>query len=429
MGRGFHLRDGAIATDDVGMVGERRSLNQFGGRIETAGEPALAALLETAWRAADGDAVDLTHAFHAYPARAHPALVRVLVRELSQPGELVVDPFCGSGTTLVEACAAGRRAFGGDVNGVAVPLAWQKTRRTTAAWRAQLVAAAGRIAARGIAAARNRDASTPASVPAELRAWFAPQVWRELDALGRAIDGERDAARHLALLLILSSLLTKVSRREAETSEKAVERRLATGFTSRLFSDRADELVKGLAALAAAASASRRPPPLVALCDARALPLRSGAAALVVTSPPYAGTYDYARIQELRARLLGIRLDAAKRREIGARDGDARDPERTLAAFKKAFGEALAEMARVLAPGGRAVLILGDSRLGRRALRSDALVRELAGGSGLRVAASASQERPEPRPLGGGKGEDADGPRREHLLLLVPESRHGETSR
>jgi hypothetical protein len=427
MGGGFQPRRAAIATEDIGMVGVRRSLQQSGGRIGSSGEPALAAVLEAAWRAAEVDAVELTHGFHAYPARAHPALVRILVRDLSKPGDLVVDPFCGSGTTLVEAFVAGRRAFGADVNGVAAPLARLKTRRTTAAWRAQLVAAAGRIAGRGIAAARARDEAPPSTVPADLRQWFEPQVWRELDALGRAIDGERDPARHLALLLVLSSLLTKVSRREAETSEKRRERRLATGFTSRLFADRAEELANGLAALAAAAGAhpSKVAAPLITLADARALPLRSGAAALVVTSPPYAGTYDYARIQELRARLLGISLAAAQRREIGAREGEARDPERALAAFRSAFGEALHEVGRVLAPAGHAVLILGDSRVGRRVLRSDELVGELARGCGLRVAAAASQERPEPRPL----GEPHEGPRREHLLLLVKGSAEGETRR
>jgi SAM-dependent methyltransferase len=402
------------------MVGVRRSLSQVGGRIERSGEPALAATLEAAWRTAERDDRSLTHSFHAYPARVHAALVRVVIEEFSQPGELVADPFCGSGTTLVEAFAAGRRAFGADVNGVAALLARQKSRRTSDVWRARLVDAAGRIAGRAASAAARGDGGGGAPVPAELRGVFEPQVWRELDALGRAINGERDAGRHLALMLVLSSLLTKLSRREAETSTRTRERHLARGFAARLFSDRAEELATGLAALAAAAGA-RAPsiaPPVIALADARRLPLRSASVALVVTSPPYAGTYDYARIQELRARLIGVRLDAAARHEIGARVGAARDPKAALAAFRSEFGEALAEIARVLTPRGRAVVIVGDSRVGRLALRSDELVAGLARAAGLAVAAAASQERPGPRPLGA----TADEPRREHLLLLVKRS-------
>jgi len=407
----------AIKLRRDGGRGARRGLAAQHGRVETHGEPRVAELLARAWRAAASeDARDvLTHGFHAYPARAHPLLVRVLVRELSQPGELVVDPFCGGGTTLIEAAAAGRRSFGGDVNGVAVRLARLKTLRTTPTFRASLAGAAQRIAARAPAAAR--DAGVP---PAALRDDFAPHVARELDALGRAIDREEDPVRHGALLLVLSSLLTKVSRREAETSERVRERPLARGFVARLFAARAGELASGLAALAAAQHAARPgargAAPLVALANARALPLRSASATLVVTSPPYLGTYDYGRIQALRARLLGIGLAAAVRREIGGRGAAATAPDRALATFRSEFAAALREVARVLAADGVAVVIVGDSRVGTQPIRADRLVEEAAGASGLRVVAVASQERPDHAGEGAARFE---GGRREHLIALA----------
>jgi len=48
----------------------------------------------------------------AHPAKMTPELARRIVAEYSQPGELVADPMCGIGTTLVEAAALGRRAVG-----------------------------------------------------------------------------------------------------------------------------------------------------------------------------------------------------------------------------------------------------------------------------------------------------------------------------
>jgi len=48
----------------------------------------------------------------AHPARMLPALARRLVLTYSNPGDLVVDPMCGIGTTLVEAIHAGRHALG-----------------------------------------------------------------------------------------------------------------------------------------------------------------------------------------------------------------------------------------------------------------------------------------------------------------------------
>ena len=72
----------------------------------------------------------LTHGFHAYPARMHPAIARTLLGELSVgPGSRVLDPFCGSGTVAIEAMIAGWRAHGSDLDPLALRLARVKTER------------------------------------------------------------------------------------------------------------------------------------------------------------------------------------------------------------------------------------------------------------------------------------------------------------
>ncbi len=48
----------------------------------------------------------------AHPAKMAPELARRILAAYSQPGQLVIDPLCGIGTTLVEAAALGRRAVG-----------------------------------------------------------------------------------------------------------------------------------------------------------------------------------------------------------------------------------------------------------------------------------------------------------------------------
>lgn len=60
-----------------------------------------------------------THRFYRYPARFSPDFVRQVIAELTDNGDLVLDPFMGGGTTIVEALAAGRRAVGIDINGLA----------------------------------------------------------------------------------------------------------------------------------------------------------------------------------------------------------------------------------------------------------------------------------------------------------------------
>lgn len=73
-----------------------------------------------------------THTFYKYPARFSPLFVRAAITAFSQPGDVVLDPFMGSGTTLVEALIAGRHAIGSDINTLAHFLAQVKTTRLTA---------------------------------------------------------------------------------------------------------------------------------------------------------------------------------------------------------------------------------------------------------------------------------------------------------
>jgi DNA modification methylase len=77
--------------------------------------------------------VGLTHDFYAYPARFSPAFVASAIKTFSRPGDLVVDPFMGGATTVVEGLAAGRRTVGSDVNSLAVFLAKVKTTTLTPA--------------------------------------------------------------------------------------------------------------------------------------------------------------------------------------------------------------------------------------------------------------------------------------------------------
>ena len=60
-----------------------------------------------------------THDFYKYPARFSPHFVRFFLNALTEPGDYVLDPFMGGGTTIVEAAALGRFVIGSDVNRLA----------------------------------------------------------------------------------------------------------------------------------------------------------------------------------------------------------------------------------------------------------------------------------------------------------------------
>ncbi|HZA07133.1 MAG TPA: DNA methyltransferase, partial [Nitrososphaeraceae archaeon] len=69
----------------------------------------------------------LTHSYHTYPAKFIPQVAARLINENSSIEELICDPFMGSGTTLVEAIVHDRRAYGTDVNPIAVLITKAKT--------------------------------------------------------------------------------------------------------------------------------------------------------------------------------------------------------------------------------------------------------------------------------------------------------------
>ena len=69
----------------------------------------------------------LSHYLFRYPAKFHAPVARELLERYTTQGSTVLDPFCGSGTLLVEAAVMGRHAIGVDVDPVAAFIARIKT--------------------------------------------------------------------------------------------------------------------------------------------------------------------------------------------------------------------------------------------------------------------------------------------------------------
>lgn len=69
----------------------------------------------------------LTHNLYQYPARFSPHFARTVINNFSEPGEVILDPFMGSGTTLIEAMVAGRKCLGTDISPLATLIAKTKT--------------------------------------------------------------------------------------------------------------------------------------------------------------------------------------------------------------------------------------------------------------------------------------------------------------
>lgn len=80
------------------------------------------------WDFKSADTKEYTHCFHIYPAMMIPQIARRLIQKYGKEGGVLFDPYCGSGTSLVEARLFGMDAAGTDLNPTARLIAEAKTR-------------------------------------------------------------------------------------------------------------------------------------------------------------------------------------------------------------------------------------------------------------------------------------------------------------
>jgi DNA modification methylase len=403
---------------------QRRALSHVGGEIRVVGgsEQDRERLTYSLSVEPDESATMAhVHGFHTYPARLHPETASRLVESFSPPTGRVLDPFCGSGTVLVEARRLGRQAFGIDANPLAVALASLKCRGATPEFAEELTTAAAAVVAHADTRRTQKLGPTRKYGTADREVYDA-HVLLELDGLRDGIFKIPATEVRRALLLVLSAALTKVSKKVGDTAPRTAPKRLAGGFTIRFFETKAKDLAKRLLEYSALVPPSA-PPAKCAVGDARDLSqITPGSLDLILSSPPYPGVYDYFDHHELRLRWLGMDETAFEAKEIGARRRlTGIGFQAALEKWEQEFGACLDAFREALAPQGSIALVIADSVLGGRALYADEAVRDLAIAHGLALASLGSQERPyfhEPT-----RAAFRASPRREHVLILRHPSR------
>ncbi|TVQ91038.1 MAG: hypothetical protein EA397_11120 [Deltaproteobacteria bacterium] len=315
------------------------------------GEPALAEKLAIAL-AHDERSPRYTHGFHTYPAGLHPDAARDLLAAF--PGQAVLDPFCGGGTVLVEARAAGRTTFGRDLSSVAMRVSRARTMTPTDEDLTVMRSTARKLTAEARAC---RDLP-PQPILEAAGDWYAQHVLQELWGLLRGIRQVEDLLLRRQLEAIFSSILVKVSWRRSDTSAKRVKHDRPAGTTAILFHKKARELARMQIALREVVP-SGTPPVDLALQDAREVKLK-GPVDLVLTSPPYPAVYDYLPLQHLRRIWLGEGEGEEPGREIGARRFWRKSSKKARSRWADDTALWTAACARALRQGGHLVVVVGD---------------------------------------------------------------------
>lgn len=301
------------------------------------------------------------HGLHPYPAKFIPHIPRELIRAFARPGDVVLDPMCGSGTTLVEASVAGLEAIGADLNPIATLVSRAKTSRLTAEERLALRGQAGKFQS---AAVRVADAG-PASLdlaPDELPSfhnrekWFADHVTRELGYAKRLIDTTCVGQAHDLACCSFSAVLVGVSNQESETRWCAKPTTLRAGEALARLSMRVSD------SLARTAVYEGHEPSHVTVhtSDARALPIHDESVDLIVTSPPYANSHDYYLYNKLRMFWLGYDVQSVQRAEIGSRNRHS-DMREDIESYVEAMASVMREARRVARPGAVAAFVVADA--------------------------------------------------------------------
>lgn len=372
-----------------------------------------------------------THLIHPYPAKllAHIPYFFLRHTQLTEPGDLVCDPFCGSGTVLLESLLARRRAVGADANPLARLISTVKTRADDPT----------RLRESGRRLLRRIPEQTDIPLPdvVNLSYWYTPSIIAQLNRIRSGILRTTDSGARDFFAVAFSACVRRVSLADPRLSVPVRLRPeryprhhwLAAQGSKRLrslrrcdvltvFENILEQNLDRLEALHSSLGSSVAPPPVVIADDARRLVdgtgrrVARGSVRLVLTSPPYAGAQKYVRASSLSLGWLSLApadgLRDLEEKNIGREHlsnwRDRQVPETGVpaadrmlseikrdnllrahiaATYLKEMREALAESVRVLAPGGHMVLVAANNTVCQREFRTQAYLRTMVEQLGL----------------------------------------------
>ncbi len=312
----------------------------------------------------------------SYRACFKPQLPRFFIERLTQPGDIVYDPFMGRGTTSVEAALLGRVPYGCDINPLSQVLTRPRLRPPTLE---QITERLQQI--------DFRDADES---PADLLVFYHPETLREIAALKKYLLHRRqnktlDAVDDWICLLALNRLTghspgffsvytlppnqavsvksqLKINTDRKQTPPRRSVPALILKKSRNLLSDSTPEIRQTLATIAPRSLFVTRP-------AANTPEIPANSVALVVTSPPFLDVVDYAGDNWLRCWFLGIDPKAV-----------AITVPKKLEKWSEAMTAVFHELHRVLRSGGHVAFEVGEVRGGKIKLEETVLPAGLAAG-------------------------------------------------
>jgi site-specific DNA-methyltransferase (cytosine-N4-specific) len=335
----------------------------------------IAKLTTVDWHFANAKTQDGVHGIHSYPAKFIPQIPRQLIEILATHANSVVfDPFCGSGTTLVEAQSAGHASIGVDLNPIATLIARTKTRYTT-----QSVHAAAQSVVREASEAKVVVPSIP-----RVDHWFSGDVQSALAGLVDAISKIADKDLRDDLRLALSSIVVRVSFQDGDTRYAAIPKNVSADLVAELFLRSAMDLDRARQSHFSPLFAEVPVPSRIITADILSIsPEDVGPVDLVITSPPYPNAYEYWLYHKYRMYWLGFDPIAVREAEIGARPHFFKKNHHTAQDFERQMSGVFRLLQQTLRSSGVACFVVADSRIHGHIVDNVALLKRAASNNGF----------------------------------------------
>jgi len=330
----------------------------------------------------------LTHNYHPWAAKFIPQIPRYFIEKLSKKNDTIYDPFCGSGTTLVEALLLGRNAVGNDINYIAslaskaktTPLSPEQIKKVIS-WRANVLAIQKRWSDNARTASID-DYTGDVHFNNKFH-WFDKDVLVVLMQIKKHIEHIDDPAIKTFLLAAFSSIVVRVSRQESETRYAAIGKKVNINDVFDIFLKKLDDMVERMRQFTA--SVSKGNWVQVSQADTREMStIPDESVQLVLTSPPYANTYDYYLYHKLRMYLLDYDVYNVRVNEIGSRNRYS-SQKQDITTFVADMAACFEVFRRLLKADGRVVLVIGDSIVAKKHYSGLELITEVANRTGFAI--------------------------------------------
>ena len=307
------------------------------------------------------------HALHWFPGNYISQIPSFLIQILSVPGDVVCDPFVGSGTTAVEANLLGRHAVVSDRLSPCITLTLGKIQTLKSSSANQyfhnLIASMwwdGSCTSKDFGAHGEGSDSL-------LKNWYAARTLEELRYLWFVVENAPTDCHAILLAIFSDTLFACASTRSSHTAtgrtrkhhwgwvadnvvpKPPIEHNAISYFRNRLATAR-DLTIQ---------TATEGVGTLIVQQDARSMAIQSESIDLVVTSPPYIGVIDYAKANRLLYLWMGWRLDEERTEEIGARYKRTR--KYFQSEYNKAMDASWTEITRILRRDAFCAIVIGES--------------------------------------------------------------------